>query len=108
MRQAQQTKHTSGTADQSSLSHRKSIFLTILAALGAGLTASLTSVAIMLLLRLVGGVATPVELFGDHLLKLLPAPRFVDMLVMFSRDRTELSRLTTRTGYASHLVCIAG
>src|SRR2546426_8202275 len=84
MRQAQQTKHTSGTADQSSLSHRKSIFLTILAALGAGLTASLTSVAIMLLLRLVGGVATPVELFGDHLLKLLPAPRFVDMLVMFS------------------------
>src|SRR5438876_6522669 len=84
MRQAQQTKHTSGTADQSSLSHRKSIILTILAALGAGLTASLTSVAIMLVLRLAGGVPTPVELFGDYLLKLLPAPRFVDMLVFFS------------------------
>jgi len=35
-------------------------------------------------LRLAGGVPTPVELFGDHLLKLLPAPRFVDMRVFFS------------------------
>ncbi len=35
-------------------------------------------------LCLVGGVPTPVELFGDHLLKLLPAARFVDMLVTFS------------------------
>src|SRR5712692_3526500 len=76
--------NTREKADQSALSHRKSIILSILAALGAGLSASLTSVAIMLLLRLVGGVPTPVELFGDHLLKLLPAPRFVDMLVMFS------------------------
>jgi DMSO/TMAO reductase YedYZ molybdopterin-dependent catalytic subunit len=83
MRQSQQTEHTSGAVGQSTLSHQKSIFLATLAALGAGLTASLTSVAIMLLLRLVGGVPTPAELFGDHILKLLPAPRFVDMLVMF-------------------------
>ena len=76
--------NTREKAVQSALSHRKSIILTILAALGAGLTASLTSVAIMLVLRLAGGVPTPVELFGDHLLKLLPAPRFVDMLVFFS------------------------
>jgi DMSO/TMAO reductase YedYZ molybdopterin-dependent catalytic subunit len=84
MRHAQKTMNTREKAVQSALSHRKSIILTILAALGAGLTASLTSVAIMLVLRLAGGVPTPVELFGDHLLKLLPAPRFVDMLVFFS------------------------
>ena len=84
MRHAQKTMNTHQKAVQSALSHRKSIILTTLAALGAGLTASLTSVAIMLVLRLAGGVPTPVELFGDHLLKLLPAPRFVDMLVFFS------------------------
>jgi DMSO/TMAO reductase YedYZ molybdopterin-dependent catalytic subunit len=83
MRHAHQTTNTDEKADQFALFHRKPIFLTTFAALGAGLTASLTSVAFMLVLRLAGGVPTPVELFGDHLLKLLPAPRFVDMLVMF-------------------------
>jgi hypothetical protein len=83
MRHAHQTMNTEEKADQFALSHRKSIFLTTFAALGAGLTASLTSVAFMLVLRLAGGVPAPVELFGDHLLKLLPAPRFVDMLIMF-------------------------
>lgn len=71
-------------ANTSVLSPRKALFSTAIAALGAGLTASLTSVAMMLVLRLVGGIPTPIELFGDHLLKLLPAPRFVDMLVLFS------------------------
>ncbi|HLL78958.1 MAG TPA: molybdopterin-dependent oxidoreductase [Ktedonobacteraceae bacterium] len=55
-----------------------------LAALGAGLVASLLAVLMMSFLRLVFGIPTPVELFGDHLLKLLPAPRFVDLLVRFS------------------------
>jgi DMSO/TMAO reductase YedYZ molybdopterin-dependent catalytic subunit len=62
---------------------RKVILLTTLAAFGAGLIASLTSVAIMFVLRVVAGIPTPMELFGDHLLKLLPAPRFVDMLIFF-------------------------
>jgi DMSO/TMAO reductase YedYZ molybdopterin-dependent catalytic subunit len=84
MRDVEQTMNTHEKADRSALSPRRSILLTTLAALGAGLIAGLTSVAIMLLLRLAAGVPTPVELFGDHLLKLLPAPRFVDMLVMFS------------------------
>jgi len=44
---AQKTMNTREKADQSAMSHRKSIFLTTLAAFGAGLTASLTSVAIM-------------------------------------------------------------
>src|SRR3989454_7955573 len=82
MQEIQQSTH--GEADTSALSPRKAILLTTIAALGAGLTASLTSVAIMFVLRMVGGIPTPMELFGDHLLKLLPAARFVDMLIMFS------------------------
>lgn len=85
MRQDKQTINTHEKADQSALSHRKAIILTTFCALGAGLIASLTSVAIMLILRLAGGVPTPVELFGDRLLKLLPAPRFVDMLTLFGQ-----------------------
>ena len=65
------------------VSSRKATLFTAIAALGAGLVASLTSVAIMLVFRMVGGIPTPIELFGDHLLKLLPAARFVDMLVYF-------------------------
>jgi DMSO/TMAO reductase YedYZ molybdopterin-dependent catalytic subunit len=38
----------------------------------------------MLLLRLSAGIPTPVELFGDVVLKLLPADRFVAFLVFFS------------------------
>ncbi len=38
----------------------------------------------MLFLRVMVGIPTPMELFGDHLLKLLPAARFVDMLIFFS------------------------
>jgi DMSO/TMAO reductase YedYZ molybdopterin-dependent catalytic subunit len=70
-------------ANKSVLSFRKAIFLTTLAALGAGLIASLTSVAVMFVFRMAGGIPTPIELFGDHILKLLPAARFVDMLVFF-------------------------
>jgi len=74
---------TPEAAYTSALSRRKAILFTTLAALGAGLVASLTSVAVMLVLRVVAGIPTPIELFGDHLLKLLPAARFVDMLVFF-------------------------
>lgn len=81
----QEVQH--GTPEETTitaLSRRKSILLTTLAALGAGLVASLTSVVVMFILRVVAGIPTPMELFGDHLLKLLPAPRFVDMLIFFS------------------------
>src|SRR5271157_949446 len=84
MQNDHQTMNTHEKADRSPASRRKSIIVVAFAALGAGLTASLTSVALMGVLRLAGGVPTPVELFGDHLLKLLPAARFVDMLVTFS------------------------
>jgi DMSO/TMAO reductase YedYZ molybdopterin-dependent catalytic subunit len=80
----QDVRHiTPEEANNSVLSFRKAIFLTTLAALGAGLIASLTSVAVMFVFRMVGGIPTPIELFGDHILKLLPAARFVDMLVFF-------------------------
>jgi hypothetical protein len=58
--------------------------ITLFAGLGAGLVAGLVSVVCMLALRLWAGIPTPVELFGDFVLKRLPAPRFVDMLVFFS------------------------
>ena len=41
------------------------------AALAAGLAASLMAVVLMGILRLEAGVPTPVELFGEHVLKLL-------------------------------------
>lgn len=59
------------------------IAIASLAGLGAGLLASLLAVFLMALLRLAAGIPSPVELFGDRVLKLLPAPRFVDMLVRF-------------------------
>jgi DMSO/TMAO reductase YedYZ molybdopterin-dependent catalytic subunit len=62
----------------------KKIIVTLLCALGAGLVAGFVSVVCMLVLRLVAGIPTPVELFGDFILKKIPAPRFVDMLAFFS------------------------
>src|SRR5258708_6425950 len=44
---------------------------------------SLVTVILMGVLRLVGGAPTPVELFGDHELKLLPVGKFVDLLILF-------------------------
>lgn len=81
MQELQQS--TPGETATTVLSRRKSILFTTLAALGAGLVASLTSVVVMFMLRVVAGIPTPIELFGDHILKLLPAPRFVDMLIFF-------------------------
>lgn len=66
-----------------SYSRLKQISISTLSALGAGLTASLTSVALMGILRVGAGVPTPIELFGDHVLKLLPAAKFVDFLIHF-------------------------
>lgn len=62
----------------------KRTLIALLCALGAGLVAALSSIACMLILRLNAGIPTPVELFGDFILKKLPANRFVSMLVFFS------------------------
>ena len=60
------------------------LLIAALAALGAGLTASLVAVVLMGVLRLAAGVPTPVELFGDHVLKLLSAGPFVQLLIEFA------------------------
>lgn len=54
------------------------------AGLVAGLIAASLAAVLMGILRLVAGVPTPVELFGDHILKLLPAGQFVNFLIKFS------------------------
>ena len=66
-----------------SLRQWKKWWMTIFFALISGIVAALVSVLCMLLLRLVAGIPTPVELFGDFVLKRLPVNTFVDMLVRF-------------------------
>jgi DMSO/TMAO reductase YedYZ molybdopterin-dependent catalytic subunit len=61
----------------------KAWLVALLAGLGAGLVAGLVSVVCMLTLRLLLGIPTPIELFGDFVLKRLSAGRFVDMLGFF-------------------------
>lgn len=55
-------------------------------ALLAGLVAGLVAVVLMGILRLTAGVPTPVELFGDHVLKLLDAGTFVHFLIVFGHN----------------------
>jgi len=60
------------------------IILSALSALGAGLVASLVASLVMSFLRLVAGIPTPVELFGDHVLKTLTVGQFIQLLIRFS------------------------
>ena len=62
----------------------RSLVAGVFAALGAGLLASLLSVVLMGILRLAAGIPTPVELFSYHVLKLLSADTFVNLLVKFA------------------------
>ncbi len=82
MQAAQQKKDI--PEKQPALARAKQFIGVVFAALGAGLIASLLSVVLMGVLRITAGVPTPVELFGDHVLKLLPARTFVGLLVKFS------------------------
>ena len=85
MQNIKQTSLNNGVASAaSSYPRRKRLLVSALAALAAGLVASLAAVLLMSILRLLAGIPTPVELFGDHVLKLLPAGKFVNFLIMFS------------------------
>lgn len=65
------------------------------AAVAAGFVASLMAAALMGLSRLEAGIPTPVELFGNHVLKLLSAGTFVQFLITFGRNaKTEPLGLT--------------
>jgi DMSO/TMAO reductase YedYZ molybdopterin-dependent catalytic subunit len=79
----------------SNSSRRNRLLVAGSAAVGAGFLASLMAAALMGVLRLEAGIPTPVELFGDHVLKLLPAGRFVQFLITFGRNaKTEPLGLT--------------
>jgi len=80
-------KATKAGISPSSYSSRGKRLVAIgLSALGAGFTASLVAVVVMGILRLAAGVPTPIELFGDHVLKLLPVATFVRLLITFGRN----------------------
>ncbi len=83
-------KMQASTSFPPSRSRGRHLLVSVLAALGAGVVASLMTVVLMGVLRLVAGAPTPVELFGDHILKLLPATTFVRFLITFgSNAKTE-------------------
>lgn len=50
----------------------------------AGLVASLLTVVVMGVMRLVAGIATPVELFGDYVLKHIDVNTFIKLLMTFA------------------------
>jgi len=64
----------------------KNLVISGVSALGAGLAASLMAVVLMGILRLTAGIPTPVELFGDHVLKLLSTGTFLRLLIAFGRN----------------------
>src|SRR6266487_2293638 len=67
----------------SRLQGMKAAITTILLALVAGLMASLLTVVLMGVLRLAAGVPTPVELFGDFVLKHISVDTFLRLLLTF-------------------------
>jgi DMSO/TMAO reductase YedYZ molybdopterin-dependent catalytic subunit len=62
----------------------RSLLAAISLAPGAGLVASLMAVVVMLLLRVAAGVPTPMELFGDFVLKHINTRTFLQLLEKFS------------------------
>jgi DMSO/TMAO reductase YedYZ molybdopterin-dependent catalytic subunit len=62
----------------------RTFLISTLLAPGAGLAASLLAAALMGALRLMAGIPTPVELFGDFVLKHIDAGKFVWFQIVFS------------------------
>jgi DMSO/TMAO reductase YedYZ molybdopterin-dependent catalytic subunit len=67
-------------------SKRRTILLSALLAPGAGLAASLLATVLMGILRLAAGIPTPVELFGDYVLKHIDVGTFFRLLVTFGSN----------------------
>lgn len=81
-------QHTDEKMQQSALPPSKrfslrNVLTTSLYALGAGLAASLMTVVLMGVLRLAAGIPTPVELFGDFVLKHISVDTFLRLLITF-------------------------
>ena len=73
----------SSSSFRTRLQRGSQLLVAALAALAAGLAASLMAVVLMGILRLAAGVPTPLELFGDHVLKLLSVGQFLQLLIKF-------------------------
>src|SRR5947209_1378373 len=71
-------------------SKRRTFLLSALFAPGAGLVASLLAVVLMGLLRLVVGIPTPMELFGDYVLKHINVNTFIRLLITFGPNAKTL------------------
>ncbi|MBV9256570.1 MAG: hypothetical protein JO215_00980, partial [Ktedonobacteraceae bacterium] len=63
---------------------RRTFFTAIFLAPGAGLLASLMATMLMIILRLIAGLPTPVELFGDFVLKHIDVGTFLRLLMTFA------------------------
>jgi DMSO/TMAO reductase YedYZ molybdopterin-dependent catalytic subunit len=74
----------SPTVSSNDYTKRRALFMNLLLAPGAGLAASLLTVALMGILRLVAGIPTPVELFGDFVLKHIDVGTFLRLLITFA------------------------
>jgi len=75
---------TMRSSDSTAYPRHRTLLLTALTALSAGLIASLVTTLVMGILRLFAGIPTPVELFGDFLLKRLDANTFTGFLIRFA------------------------
>jgi DMSO/TMAO reductase YedYZ molybdopterin-dependent catalytic subunit len=62
----------------------RTLFLSALYALGAGVLASIVAIVCMGILRLQAGVPTPPELFGDYVLKHIDVGTFIRLLATFA------------------------
>src|SRR5437588_5264587 len=71
-------------------SKRRTFLLSALFAPGAGLVASLLAVVLMGLLRLWAGIPTPMELFGDYVLKHINVNTFIRLLITFGPNAKTL------------------
>lgn len=62
----------------------RTVLLSALCALGAGVVASLMAVVLMGVLRIAAGIPTPMELFGDRVLKSIDVHTFIHLLSTFA------------------------
>src|ERR1700692_4139579 len=86
----QNTDQTSPEVVQAAQTQKSSSVIRALLAgvfeLIAGFVASLMAVALMLVLRLAAGIPTPVELFGDYVLKHISVFTFLQLLETFKSN----------------------
>ena len=86
MQNTEQSSNNSGSTAQQPIrySTRQTLLFSALFALGVGLLASLLAIIVMIALRLLAGIPTPVELFGDFYLKHINVHVFITLLNQFN------------------------